>query len=211
MMENCVLFDMDGTLLDSSEGIVKSVNFVRKEIGFHPLSKDEIIKYINDPKESLPKKFYNTDEYKKEHREIFEKHYFENCTHNLTPYDGARELLKSLEEHSSLTIATNSWDFFAKKMLSHCEMEHYFDLIVGANTYKASKPDPTMVNEIIKTKKAKKALLVGDSLKDAFAAKNANIPFIYVNWGYGSYEIKTPYIAKSMEELKELIEQLFNH
>ena len=44
MIENCVLFDMDGTLLDSSDGIVKSVNFVRKEIGFHPLSKDEIIK-----------------------------------------------------------------------------------------------------------------------------------------------------------------------
>ncbi len=55
------------------------------------------------------------------------------------------------------------------------------------------------------------AILVGDSLKDAYAAQRANIPFVYVTWGFGSYEPQTPHIANTSEELREILDTLITH
>ncbi|NLC28648.1 MAG: HAD family hydrolase, partial [Campylobacteraceae bacterium] len=125
----------------------------------------------------------------------------------LNLYKGINLLLQNLQSKTNLAIATNSWDFFARKMLNHCNIGHYFDPVVGANTYGAPKPDPKMLHKLLETLKIdpKSAVLVGDSLKDEYAAESANIPFIYVGWGYGIYDPKTPYVANSSEELNTLL------
>jgi len=212
MKKKCIIFDMDGTLVDSSEGITKSVNHVRKQIGFDPIEKAELVRYINDPNEHLPLRFYGTPEYDAAHKDLFGEHYFEQCTKELIMYDGIDSLLESYSPKAHLGVATNAWDRFAKKMLDYCGVGEYFDVIVGANTYGVSKPDPLMLYKLLESLQVspQSAILVGDSLKDAYAAQRANIPFVYVTWGYGAYEPQTPFIANTSRELHDILDDLIN-
>jgi phosphoglycolate phosphatase len=210
MKKKCIIFDMDGTLVDSATGITKSINYVRKHLGFEPIATDELVRYINDPNEHLPLRFYGTKEYHEEHKTLFGEHYYNECTKELKMYDGIASVLEACKEDSCLGVATNAWDTFAKKMLNHCGIGDFFDAIVGANTYGVSKPDPLMIFKLLESLevKQKEAVLVGDSLKDAYAAQKANIPFVYVTWGYGEYEPKTPFVANDTKELREILKDL---
>lgn len=202
---------MDGTLLDSSESITKSVNYVRSTLNLPPVKKELILQHINTPGENLAKRFYNLDAYDKGVRDTFEKHYYEQCVKEMGLYEGIKEMLAFLYPKVYLAIATNAYDMFAKKMVKHCGIEEYFDLIIGANTLNSSKPEPLMLEHIMKQFGVKKesALLVGDSQKDELAAKNANISFIYVDWGYGDYQPMDVFTCKDSTKLKESILEVF--
>jgi phosphoglycolate phosphatase len=213
MKKKCIIFDMDGTLVDSSKGITKSVNYVREHLGFEPIQMDELVRYINDPNEHLPLRFYGTPEYDPAHKALFGEHYLKHCTHELKMYEDIDKMLHSCSPKAHLGVATNAWDHFAKKMLDYCGVGNYFDAIVGANTYGVSKPDPLMLYKLLESLhvKPESAVLVGDSLKDAYAAKRANMPFVYVTWGYGNYEPETPYVANTSKELSDILDDLINH
>ncbi|NOX15549.1 MAG: HAD family hydrolase [Epsilonproteobacteria bacterium] len=179
---------MDGTLLDSSYALTCSINFVRKNLGLKPLKKETLEYYINEPDQDLPMIFYGTHEYLAEHKKMFKEHYLKNANLHVKPYDGTYDLLKFLASKKiKLSIATNASDFFAKSMLEHAKILDYFTLIVGSNNVKNSKPNPDMIDLICdKLKRTKnQTILIGDSIKDEQAAKNANIDFLFANWGYG--------------------------
>lgn len=209
-MKKCIIFDMDGTLVDSSVGITGSINHVRSHLGLSQLEKEELVRYINDPNEHLPTRFYKTPDYDPEHKALFTAHYLEHCTHALAMYEGIDIALEALASKAMLTVATNASDFFAEKMLAHCGIGHLFERIVGANTYGVSKPDPRMLLELLEEYSIapRDAILVGDSLKDAYAAKSAEIPFVYVTWGFGSYNPQTPHVAHTAKELQQTLERL---
>ncbi len=186
-----IIFDMDGTLLDSSYALTCSVNFVREKLGLKPLKKETLEYYINKPDQDMPMIFYGTKEYLDEHREMFRRHYLENANLHVEPYEGVYELLEYLKsEGKVLSIATNAPDFFAKSMLKHAKMLEYFEFVIGSNCVKNSKPSPDMVDMICTNSGIVKSqtILIGDSIKDELAAKNANIDFLFANWGYGTGE-----------------------
>jgi phosphoglycolate phosphatase len=87
-------------------------------------------------------------------------------------------------------------------MLEFAKMKKYFSFIIGANNVKKSKPNPDMIDLICqKTDKPKEhTLLIGDSIKDELAAKNAKIDFIFANWGYG----KTQSIVSKYDNIYDL-------
>ncbi|MCF6174122.1 MAG: HAD family hydrolase [Campylobacteraceae bacterium] len=183
-----IIFDMDGTLLDSSYALTCSINFVRKSLGLKPLKKETLEYYINEPDQDLSMIFYGTHEYLDEHREMFKKHYLKTANLYVKPYDGAYDLLEFLKlKKIDLSIATNASDYFAKSMLKHAKMLDYFTLIIGSNNVKNSKPNPDMIDLICgKLNKSKnQTILIGDSIKDELAAKNSNVGFVFANWGYG--------------------------
>ncbi len=202
MQKKLIIFDMDGTILDSSKSITKSINFVRNELGLSPFSVEKITKLINMPDQDLPKLFYEDIKPYSECRKIFEKHYHENCIKDMRLYNGIRELLRELNRDFLLAVATNAYEMFAKKMLEHLEINNYFEMIVGSDTIGARKPDPKVIQYILNTLNIneKEALFVGDSLKDEQAAKNANIKYIFADWGYG--ECKKPDLTLSLNNLK---------
>lgn len=211
-MKPCVIFDMDGTLVDSSHGMTRSVNYVRKALGLDPIDVSMLTYYINTPGENLPKRFYGTEEYNPAHRELFKEHYIENCGKELQLYDGIKEVLDDLSSKANLAVATNASDFFAKKMLVSTGIDQHFKLVVGANTLGISKPDPAMLLHITKEMGANndQTLLVGDSQKDEMAALNAKMKFIYVTWGYGEYSAPTSLKCALPQSLGEMVSQELN-
>ncbi len=179
---------MDGTLLDSSFAMLQSVNCVRDSLGLAPVSKDFLEFHINEPDQDLPMLFYGTPQYVPEHRELFKEHYLSYANLHVKIYEGAKELLEFLHvKNITLSIATNASDFFAINMLKHQGLLPYFSYIVGANCVAKPKPNPDMIYHLCELSKIplEQTILIGDSVKDEFAAKNADIEFLFANWGYG--------------------------
>ncbi len=120
-MIKSVIFDMDGTLLDSSGAMTYSVNYVREFMGLNHIDKAYVEHQLNQPDGNLPMLLYGTKEYTKEQQTLFRKHYLDNSPSFVKPYDGVPLLLEYLKSRDiSLGIATNAPDFFAKHMLSAC-------------------------------------------------------------------------------------------
>ncbi|MCA1927682.1 MAG: HAD-IA family hydrolase [Calditerrivibrio sp.] len=187
MNKGLLIFDMDGTLIDSSIDITISVNYVRKSFGLPPLSVDNVVSIINGKREELPYNLYHVETYTPEHRRIFEAHYIEQCTKNTYVYDGVKEALHRLISSGyQLAVATNAYTKFAERMLAHLNIDNFFNLIVGACKVKNPKPSPDMIHHIVKqVENVERVVMIGDNHTDVYAAKNANIEMVFANWGFG--------------------------
>ena len=188
-----VIFDMDGTLIDTKKDITISINYVRKEhYDLPPLTEQFIVDAINMPVRNLPDLFYNTPIYQEKDRDLFEEHYFEQCIKSPYLYEGIADTLEQLKSlHVSLNVATNAPTLFAKRMLRHLNVSEMFDTIIGADEAGASKPDPKMLEMILENYgygyMPHKAWMVGDNSKDIEAAKNISIGSIFATWGFSQH------------------------
>ena len=209
-MKKIAIFDMDGTLIDSKKDITISINYVReKNHNLPPLSVEFIVNAINMEVRNLPKLFYNTQTYEARDRELFEKHYKEQCIENPYLYDGVLELLEELKKEGVLlSVATNAPTIFAKTMLSHLNVASLFDVIIGADEVQASKPDPEMLYYILNHYNYKaqedKAWMVGDNSKDMQSAANAGIDAIFAAWGFSAHG-EHPILVKTPKEVLEIV------
>jgi len=185
-----VIFDMDGTLLDSKKDITISVNYIRKlHHNLEPLSEEYIVEVINMEDRNLSKLFYDTDIYLEKDRKLFEVHYKQQCIKNPYLYDGIFKLLKNLKESNvKLSVATNAPTTFAIMMLTHLKIIDMFDMVIGSDKVTLSKPNPEMIDKILEfysfDKVKHKAWMVGDSYKDMKSAENAGIESIFALWGF---------------------------
>ena len=187
---NTIIFDMDGTLINSGKVITNSINFVRENIGLEKMAEKEILEYINTPHINTAEILYGTKEFTPEQSKLFENYYTQNCTKDIELYDGIKEVLKTLhKENKKLAIATNAFSSFAKEMLEYLDIYRYFDVIVGADMVKKPKPNPEMILNIMQNLNADKShtILIGDSHKDRLSAKSAEIKFLLVNWGFSEH------------------------
>lgn len=183
-MKKIIVFDMDGTLVDSSDMIVSSVNFIRKNLGFEVLSKDIVLKNINDPKIDANKFFYQDIYFDENLTQKCNRFYEENCTKNIKLFHGVNLLLDTLSKKYTLDIATNTYTDLSKKMLRSLGVEKYFTNIIGYDKVKNIKPSGDILFYSIQKHQLKNEafLFIGDSDKDKICAKNANIDFLYINW-----------------------------
>ena len=193
-----VVFDMDGTLVDSSSDITASVNHVRRHVyGLDPLSSTTVTEAINRDHRNLALLFYEQQEYEPEAQKVFEDHYHRQCVRAPRPYDGIVEVVRTLRETGIyLSVATNAPSRFACRMLEHLALSRFFDHIIGAELVQRPKPDPEMV-EILLARYGydaaqDQALLVGDSAKDMEAAQRAGISPFFASWGFGGYDGEAP-------------------
>ena len=185
-----IIFDMDGTLVDSRIDITTSVNHVRKKIyGLGPLTKDFVVEAINRDQRNLAMMFYGTRLYEPAAQREFESHYHEQCIRTTRLYPGIRSLLAGLGRQGvALSVATNAPARFAGRMLSHLGLGPYFDRIVGGEDVEQPKPHPAMLLDILQsygyTPGRDRALMVGDSGKDMEAARQAGITGAFASWGF---------------------------
>jgi len=185
-----VIFDMDGTLLDSKKDITISINHVReKNHNLPPVSEEYVVAAINAEVRNLSWLFYETEVYQESDRELFESHYDAQCVQNVTLYEGIEELLHTLVAQSvKISVATNAPTQFALRMLEHLRVKHLFDVIIGADRVTNSKPSPEMLHHILNHYRYEstnhKAWMVGDNSKDVLSAQAAGIEPIFVTWGF---------------------------
>ncbi|WP_324172887.1 HAD family hydrolase [Sulfurimonas sp.] len=205
-----VIFDMDGTLIDSKKDITISVNYIRNmHYNLAPLSEEFVVKAINMRERNLPKLFYETDIYHERDKDVFEIHYATQCTKNPYLYDGILEMLSSLVNSGvKISLATNAPTPFALRMLEHLGVDYMFDVIIGADKVSTSKPDPEMINEILNhynfDKNIDEAWMIGDSSKDTDSALNAGISSMFVTWGF-SKESKHEVVVSEPKEILDIV------
>lgn len=201
-----IMFDMDGTLIDSGFAITNTINYVRVNLGFEKLEKNYILEKVNDPSINSAEFFYGTKEFTQQQTKLFEEYYNQHCLSDLVVYDGIVKLLESLKDNFILTVATNANSQYAHKMLNHVGIGHHFKTILGYDSVKNPKPHPEMVHKILDIHNIQNfnAQLIGDSHKDIMAATKAGVDSVLVNWGFSNHE------KDAIETVEELEKRIFD-
>lgn len=215
-----ILFlDMDGTIIDSSVAITKTINKFRLNYGMQStLSKEFVVKTINTLDVNPYREFYGIDNIDTKQIKEFEKEYAKNYISFAKLYPGAYEFILNCKKNRNLSVvlASNAPSSQIKNILEFFNIDFCFDLILGAgkNIINSEvvdilpKPNTHMIDYTInffsdKNIPLNNIYLVGDSPKDRLCAENSNINFIGVNWGFG--ELSGCDIVHNFEQLQEKI------
>ena len=214
MNYDAVIFDLDGTLLNTLEDLAASVNYALADAGLPGRTIEEVRQFIGDGVRMLITRavypLENADSIQAIHQ-CFIQHYKENCENKTKPYEGVQTLLEDLQAHEiSTAIVSNKADFAVKKLA-----QQYFPgkitLAVGDRDGVPRKPAPDSLLEAIRTLGCSRPLYVGDSDVDVITAQNAGVEGIFVTWGFRSREeliqAGAQRLADSTSQLAQMILQ----
>ena len=202
--EKLVIFDMDGTLVDSSLTIVNAINYVRSKLDLAPLEEELILTKVNDPKLNPALFFYETESFSEEQEHWFSEYYTNNHEKELRLYDGIETFLENLKEQGYiLAVATNAYRGSTLESLGHLNILDYFSSIACYDDVGRGKPAPDMLEKNLEETKiaVENAIFIGDSERDLMAANTMKMNYIMINWGFSDYEDA----IHSVEKLKEKI------
>ena len=205
-----ILFDLDGTLVDTAPDLMDAHNHVMKKFG-HKEKKLSDIKSLAGKgawvmmQRSFKEKIKD-EKIKKEMTKEFIDFYSQNIDKGSKPINGVMEFLKwAKAKNISMAVCTNKQERLAVDLLKKLRMYEYFEYVAGSDTFPFNKPDPRHLTDVVEIIQGdlKKTIMVGDSEVDGMSAENAKIPFVLVKDGY---------TQKSTKEIKhdELIEDFKN-
>lgn len=214
MKYDTIIFDLDGTLLNTLDDLKDSLNATLTKHGYDERSLEEVRSFVGNGVKrlvelSLP--IHSTDEHILQCLADFTDHYKTNMQNKTRPYNGIMELLLDLDRFGyKLAIASNKYDSAVKRL----SKEYFGDLIniaIGESYDVKRKPAPDSIFAAIKSlgSDIKKTIFVGDSETDVQTAKNAGIPIIGVTWGFRTRETLrnegADYLIDTPKELLTLI------
>lgn len=186
-----VIFDLDGTLLNTLDDLKEATNFALRECGYPERTLDEIRVFVGNGVETLIRRAVPNlapEDKIQECLAIFKIYYLHNSQNYTKPYEGIIDLLKTLKKKQfKIGVLSNKFDKAVKRLC-----EDYFggliDVAVGESSTIPPKPSPEGVEEIIKIlgSEKNKTVLIGDSETDIQTAKNAGIYSVGVLWGFRS-------------------------
>jgi phosphoglycolate phosphatase len=210
----CILFDLDGTILDSAPGITATLAYTFERMGLPIPPPAELLEYVGPPiLDSFRDLAGFTPEQSAEALVIYRKQYLAHGVFDCTVYPGVPEVLRDI--HASqlpLSLATSKPELPATTMLDHFELTRYFDVITGASEDEVRSRKADVVAEALDRLRLRGAdvsrpVLVGDREHDVHGAAEHGIPTIFVRWGYGSPAEEVGAIAAvdTPEELRALL------
>jgi phosphoglycolate phosphatase len=222
-----ILFDLDGTLVDTAPDLMTAHNHVMKKFGYSTRSVDEIRNLVGKGAAvligrsiwgSAKKEFSRiTDEkIKNEMVKEFISFYGKNIVKDSKLIKGVLEFLKwAKSKNISMGVCTNKQEHLAIDLLKRIEIYDYFEYVAGGNTFEYCKPDPRHLTSIIEIMNGdtKKSLMVGDSENDADAAKSAGIPMILVEDGYTDKKVEQIYhnhLIKDFIGIEKIVSKYIN-
>ena len=217
-----ILFDLDGTLIDTAPDLMNAHNHVMKKFGYETRWTDEIRNLVGKGAESMiGRSLWN--QAKKELKKIddekikslmvneFIDYYGKNIANESKLINGVEDFLKWCKSQNiSMAVCTNKTEHLAVDLLKKIKIYDYFEYVAGYNTFDYCKPDPRHLTSVVEILQGnvKKTLMVGDSETDADSAKAADIPFILIQNGYtdkNSDEIFHNYLVKDFIDLDKLV------
>ena len=210
-MKKTILFDLDGTLTDSGEGIINCAILALEHFSLPIPDRQTLRVFVGPPLHETFMKFGVPADKAEEAVAVYRSHYVPTGMFENTPYEGIRELLETLKNQGhKLYVATSKPEWMAEEILKKFELDGYFDRICGA-TMDTSRTEKSQVIAYLLglTGSAENAIMVGDTKFDVIGAAAHNIPTVGVSWGYGTVEdmqnAGAVAIANTMQELLEYL------
>lgn len=213
-MKKTVLFDLDGTLTDSGEGIINCAIPALEHFGLPIPSREEMRVFVGPPLHETFQRFGVPADKTEEAIRVYRSRYIPTGMFENTPYPGIKELLETLKkENYTLYVATSKPEEMSVTILERFGLAPYFDRICGASIDSSRSTKDAVIAYLLEQSGAKEDMvMVGDTKYDVLGAKAHGIPAIGVSWGYGSVEEMTEAgaigIADTMEQLLELIKKV---
>lgn len=187
MIKN-VIFDLDGTLLDTTEGVLESVKYSARKLGYPELAQETYLKFIGPPIQQSFMEYYGCgQEQAQEATDLFRAYYKSSALLKAVPYDRIFELCETLKkEKIRMAVATYKREDYALTLLKHFHFDTYCYPMHGADNQNILKKEDIVkmsMKEMGGT--LKDTVLVGDTVNDAVAAEKAGILFVAVTYGFG--------------------------
>lgn len=212
-MQKAILFDLDGTLTDSGEGIINSVIPALEHYGIAIPPREELRVFVGPPLHDTFLRFGVPADHLENATKIYRSRYIPIGKFENAPYPGIPELLEMLKSQGhKLFVATSKPEPMAVEILEHFDLAQYFDRICGASmdTSRSSK-EAVIAYLLEQNGSAENMVMVGDTKYDVIGAKAHGIPTIGVSWGYGEIdemmEAGAAAIAHTTQELLELLQK----
>ena len=211
-----VLFDLDGTLVDTAPDLIRAHNYVMKKFGYPTKSINELKNAVGKGAKAIMAKGNGKWEWfdekiKNEMTDEFLSFYKKNILHESTLLNGVKEfLIWCKNQNISMAVCTNKTEHLAIDLLKKIEIYDFFEYVSGHNTFEYCKPDPRHLLRTIEMIHGdkNKSIMIGDSETDANAAKEAEIPMILLKYGYTekrSEEIYHNHLIKDFIGIEKII------
>ena len=206
-----ILFDLDGTLTDSGEGIMKSVIYALGHYGIEAPAEAELRTAVGPPLTESFTRFGVPSDKLEEAIKIYRSRYVPIGRFENHPYPGVPELLERLNtDGHKLFVATSKPEWMAIEILEYFDLAKHFEIICGAATdLSRNSKEAVIAHLLAQCGTQDQAVMVGDTAYDVTGAKAHHIPCIGVSWGYGLAEEMVASgavaIAHNMQELYELL------
>ena len=222
-----IIFDLDGTLVDTAPDLLSAHNHVMKKFGYTSKNLDEIkdlagkgaaVMIGRSIWESAKKEFSSIDDQKTKDEMVneFINFYGKNIVVKSKLVNGVYEFLKwAKSKNISMGVCTNKQEHLAVDLLKKIKIYDFFEYVAGRNTFEYCKPDPRHITSIIEIMNGdiKRSLMIGDSENDADAAKLAGIPMILLENGYTDKKTEQIYynhLIKDFTEIEKIITRYLN-
>lgn len=213
-MKKLVIFDLDGTLLNTITDLGKACNYALEKMGFatHPI---QAYAYMvgNGVRNLMKKAQQDADEETIDRLlEHFKSYYNEHCLDTTKPYPGIQELLETLQSQNvAMAVASNKYQEATEKIIKGCFPGIEFVAVEGQREGRNRKPDPSIIFSVLEKFPApkKEVIYVGDSAVDVECAKRACVESIGVSWGFRSAaELRRANADHVISHPNEIIERL---
>lgn len=220
MQTPTIVFDLDGTLVDTAPDLVNTLNTLLAEEGCDSVPFDEARVMIGQGARALLQRGLQArwKAVSPDHLDAlfarFIKHYEANIAVDSQILPGLQQALVQLQDSSCrLAVCTNKLENLSRKLLDELNLDHYFSAICGGDTFPFTKPDPrALLATIAKADgEPSRSIMVGDSITDVKAAKSADIPVILVDFGYSELPLASlgaDIIISGWDELPAAVEKI---
>ena len=185
-----LIFDLDGTVVDSQKDLTRAVNLTRADYGLEALSVETVCGYLGSGVRVLvdkvmPRQKLSTEADIRIALEKFQNHYASCLIDTTKPYDGIIDVLEKYQNKKKV-ILSNKSEYFSKEIINLLGLSKYFLEVWGGDTLDEKKPSPKPVLELLKKMSVSpdKAVMIGDGVNDVLAAKAAGIKSVAALYGY---------------------------
>lgn len=184
-----LVFDLDGTLIDSRRDIATGINRMRADLGLPPLTLEQVVSMVGEGARLLVRRALGGDvpeDQVDRALAVYLDHYRQVCLDTTQPYPGIEAMLRELAGSYPLAVLSNKGESLSRRILEGLGLTPLFREILGGDSLPTRKPDPAGLRLLAERLgvAVESLVLVGDSWVDAETARNAGCPFVLVEWGF---------------------------